>query len=410
MRLEWHRLRFIDLTEESCMHEVCAGMPCVGMPTLPYPFSHQLKIHVHLRAGVWKVLSVQFSAGTLRQVVMQQGLPGQLISVEHTGSSFTASERRRGLAWPNGHAATVTFSAQTNMSSVRIDYASTTTYITYYKTPGCNLTRSAPCPTVTVPAAPPRSGPHVHGSQVAVIFTRHAVMLPNSTTSSEHAGVSHEHEGVSHEDEGSTHAAVEAGELASVSTIHLGLLTVQAAYVDRLPSFMRAVCNRTTSRIVVHALSMGDGGGLPHGWSKAKGPCWRGINMYRVDHLAANEQAQLEVLGSRAEENPITSASTPALAKDAKWTKWLMLKVIAHRVLPPSVERIILLDLDMLVLAGEHTHTCTCTCTCTCASSCSTSTCLFSQICASCGSSLTALHRCRCLASCTSRSPHTSLA
>ena len=96
------------------------------------------------------------------------------ISVEQTATSFTASETEAGTAWPNGHAATATFGPGANMSSVRIDYSSINTYVTYYKNPACPR-KGVVCTTVTVPARPPgdAGSMHAQGSRhFAVISTR----------------------------------------------------------------------------------------------------------------------------------------------------------------------------------------------------------------------------------------------
>ena len=81
----------------------------------------------------WKALSVQFIGGHVTSVRMHHDAQGR-ITVLHAGSFFQAAELGgRGLSWPLGHVATVTFGATTNMSAVRVrvrvNYTSFNTYV-----------------------------------------------------------------------------------------------------------------------------------------------------------------------------------------------------------------------------------------------------------------------------------------
>ena len=94
--------------------------------------ARQLEVHLHGRkaAGAqWRALSVQFIGGNVTSVRMHHDVHGQ-ITVQHAGSFFQAAELGgRGLSWPLGHVATVTFGATTNTSAVRVNYTSFNTYV-----------------------------------------------------------------------------------------------------------------------------------------------------------------------------------------------------------------------------------------------------------------------------------------
>ena len=138
-----------------------------------------LQMHVHVYAGKdavigiddgkWKALSVQFDGGTIAAVDMSHGTPGQLsVQVASDGevSFFQAAELGGGgLQWPNGHAATVTFEAGTDMSAVRVDFDSINTYVVQFDDPTCELAEDSPC--VTLPAIYFGSGMGV--TQTAVV-------------------------------------------------------------------------------------------------------------------------------------------------------------------------------------------------------------------------------------------------
>jgi hypothetical protein len=111
-----------------------------------------MAVHVHVDSqntksdDKWKALSVQFAGGTIDSVEIHHGSPGQ-ISAQHRDSFFQAAELGgAGLAWPSGLAATVHFSASTDMNAVAIDYESFNTYIVHAQDDvNCAATDGAPC-------------------------------------------------------------------------------------------------------------------------------------------------------------------------------------------------------------------------------------------------------------------------
>ena len=96
--------------------------------------------------GRWKALSMQFTQAVIEDVAMKYG-EGQ-IAVQLKANFFQAAELAgTGKAWPNGHAATVTFEAGTDMSAVRLDYGSINTYVVRTLDPNCVATVGSPCET-----------------------------------------------------------------------------------------------------------------------------------------------------------------------------------------------------------------------------------------------------------------------
>jgi len=95
---------------------------------------HQLEVYLYQAGAVdarWKAISVEFINGTIASVAMTHDAHGQ-ITVQHAGSFFHAAELGgRGLSWPMGHVATVSFSATTIMNTVRINHTSFNTYVVH---------------------------------------------------------------------------------------------------------------------------------------------------------------------------------------------------------------------------------------------------------------------------------------
>lgn len=99
-----------------------------------------LQMHIHVYAGQgtvigidgkWKAMSVQVNGGAIAAVEMVQGTSDQISPQFQEGGNFFQAADLGGqmLQWDNGHAATVTFEAGTDMSTVFIEYDSFNTYI-----------------------------------------------------------------------------------------------------------------------------------------------------------------------------------------------------------------------------------------------------------------------------------------
>jgi len=129
-------------------------------------------------------------------------------------------------------------------------------------------------------------------------------------------------------------------------TVHLGFLTVASAeYLEAIPRFMRRVLRYaaagskagSSTRYVVHAMT-----DIPRAASYLAAPpgaAWR-AEVHDLRELGAAAKARF---GSLRKMVPRFSW--------AEHNHNFMYKVMAQHVLPPSVGRIIVLDLDMLVLA-----------------------------------------------------------
>lgn len=127
----------------------------------------QVEVHIHsvteALAGAWKALGVQFAHGAkIASVDMPYGEAGKAITAMHTGSFFQAAALSgSGTAWPIGHAATVTFEADTNMAALTIDYGSMNSYVVLQADPACKPANGAPCATrfsKAKPEAKPEEG------------------------------------------------------------------------------------------------------------------------------------------------------------------------------------------------------------------------------------------------------------
>jgi len=113
----------------------------------------QVEVHIHnvteALSGAWKALSVQFAHGAkIASVDMPYGEAGKAITAMHAGSFFQAAALGgSAAAWPIGHAATVTFEADTNMAALNIDYGSMNSYVVLQADPACKPANGAPCAT-----------------------------------------------------------------------------------------------------------------------------------------------------------------------------------------------------------------------------------------------------------------------
>lgn len=113
----------------------------------------QVEVHIHnvtdALTGAWKALSVQFAHDAkIASVDMPYGEAGKAITAMHAGSFFQAAALGgSAAAWPVGHAATVTFEADTNMAALTIDYGSMNSYVVLQADPACKPANGAPCAT-----------------------------------------------------------------------------------------------------------------------------------------------------------------------------------------------------------------------------------------------------------------------
>jgi len=97
-------------------------------------------------SGKWKTLSMQFTEGVITDVDMKLG--DGAITVQQLGGFFQAAELGgNGLTFANGHVATVTFEAGTDMSAVRLDYESINTYVVQPEDPSCVPAVGSACDT-----------------------------------------------------------------------------------------------------------------------------------------------------------------------------------------------------------------------------------------------------------------------
>ena len=122
--------------------------------------ANQVEVHLNSSATAgetYKVLSVQFTSGTIASVAMH-GDPDRLITVQYTDSFFHAAELGgRGLSWSVGHVATVTFRPGTNTSALGVSYTSVNTYVVQDVTNlACVPTSGLPC-TACLHAHPART-------------------------------------------------------------------------------------------------------------------------------------------------------------------------------------------------------------------------------------------------------------
>jgi len=104
--------------------------------------------------GMWKAIGVQFTTGAspakIASVEMLQGAPGQIYAMHKEHFLQAADLSGAGLSWPMGRVATVTFTHDTDMDALQIDYKSMNTYLVQNFDPQCVPKRSSQCKTVTV--------------------------------------------------------------------------------------------------------------------------------------------------------------------------------------------------------------------------------------------------------------------
>jgi hypothetical protein len=140
--LPWDKRRRLALAQPS------TPQPHLSLAATPTASKRQMSVHVQQSSTSdveWKALGVQFVGGTIESVKMHHGLPGQ-ITAQHRAGVFQAAELGgKGLTWPNGLAATVTFAEDTDMSAVRIDYASANTYVVQVTDVACSRAQGARC-------------------------------------------------------------------------------------------------------------------------------------------------------------------------------------------------------------------------------------------------------------------------
>ena len=120
------------------------------------------------------------------------------------------------------------------------------------------------------------------------------------------------------------------------SAIDIGFLsTTEAHYLTQVKGFMRAACKHTPGKINVHVLTDIDDARSIVG----SGSCWS-AQIHDLRRLSPPLQARFAALRSGVEEHSWSMNNYN-----------FMYKVMAQFILPPAVQRIIIMDLDMLVLA-----------------------------------------------------------
>jgi predicted component of type VI protein secretion system len=96
--------------------------------------------------SMWKGLSVQFTGGKIASVEMKTG---DVQAMKSSTFFMAADLSGQGHQWPLGHAATVTFEADTDMDAVAVDYDSMNTYLVHNTDPKCVPSAKEACHSVT---------------------------------------------------------------------------------------------------------------------------------------------------------------------------------------------------------------------------------------------------------------------